>query len=58
MAELAPSKLCNLLYCTTCGQHYLYSGDHIKITERIRGGWQCQKCKTCQNCRQSGHEDR
>ena len=58
VAELAPAKLCNLLYCTTCGQHYLYSGDHIKITERIRGGWQCQKCKTCQNCRQSGHEDR
>ena len=58
VAELAPSKLCNLLYCTTCGQHYLYSGDHIKITERIRGGWQCQKCKTCQNCRQSGNEDR
>ena len=25
-----------------------------KITERIRGGWQCQKCKTCQNCRLSG----
>ena len=58
VAELSPSKLCNLLYCTTCGQHYLYSGDHIKITERIRGGWQCQKCKTCQNCRQAGNEDR
>ena len=58
VAEIPPSKLGNLLYCTTCGQHYLYSGAHIKITERIRGGWQCQKCKTCQNCRLSGHEDR
>ena len=58
VAEIPPAKLGNLLYCTTCGQHYLYSGAHIKITERIRGGWQCQKCKTCQNCRLSGHEDR
>ena len=58
VAEIPPTKLGNLLYCTTCGQHYLYSGAHIKITERIRGGWQCQKCKTCQNCRLSGHEDR
>jgi hypothetical protein len=45
VSEIPANKLENLLFCTTCGQHYLYSGAHIKITERIRGGWQCQKCK-------------
>jgi len=33
VAEIPPAKLSNLLYCTTCGQHYLYSGAHIKITK-------------------------
>jgi hypothetical protein len=34
-------------------QHYYYTGAHVRITPVIRGGWQCQKCKWCQNCRQA-----
>ena len=48
----------NLLYCTTCGQHYHYTGAQVRITSVIRAGWQCQKCKWCLNCRQSNQDDR
>ena len=39
-------------------QHYYYTGAHVRITPVIRGGWQCQKCKWCQNCRQANQDDR
>eukprot|EP00094_Tigriopus_californicus_P002578 TCALIF_02490-PA protein Name:"Similar to Kmt2c Histone-lysine N-methyltransferase 2C (Mus musculus)" AED:0.04 eAED:0.11 QI:0/0.63/0.25/1/0.81/0.66/12/0/2215 len=58
ITELAVEKFENLLFCTVCGQHYYYTGAQVRITPIIRAGWQCQKCKWCQNCRQSNHEDR
>ena len=51
-------KFENLLYCTTCGQHYYYTGAHVRITAVIRAGWLCQKCKWCLNCRKSSQDDR
>ena len=52
--ELTPESFENLLFCTVCGQHYFYTGgSHVRITAVIRAGWQCQKCKWCQNCRQA-----
>ena len=58
VSMLKPEKFENLLFCTTCGQHYYYTGAHVRITPVIRGGWQCQKCKWCQNCRQANQDDR
>ena len=56
--ELKVEKHENLLYCTTCGQHYYYTGAHVRITAVIRAGWLCQKCKWCLNCRKSSQDDR
>ena len=58
VAELKMDKFDNLLYCTTCGQHYYYTGAHVRISAVIRAGWQCQKCKWCQICRQTNQDDR
>ena len=58
MEELKVEKHENLLYCTTCGQHYYYTGAHVRITAVIRAGWLCQKCKWCLNCRKSSQDDR
>ena len=58
VAELKVDKFDNLLYCTTCGQHYYYTGAHVRISAVIRAGWQCQKCKWCQICRQTNQDDR
>ena len=58
ICELPVEKFENLLLCSACGQHYYYTGAHVRITPVIRAGWQCQKCKWCQNCRLSNHEDR
>ena len=55
--ELPADRFENLLFCTKCGQHYFYTGMHVRITPVIRAGWQCQKCKWCQICRASNHED-
>ena len=58
VTELSAEKFDNLLYCTLCSQHYFYTGLEVRITAVIRAGWQCQKCKWCQICRISNHEDR
>ncbi len=58
VGDLAVDKFDNLLYCTTCGQHYYYTGAHVRISAVIRAGWQCQKCKWCQICRQTNQDDR
>jgi len=58
VVDLKPEDFVNLLFCTTCGKHYFYTGAHVRITPVIRAGWQCQKCKWCQICRQVGHNDR
>ncbi len=58
VADLRPEDFVNLLFCTKCGKHYFYTGAHVRITPVIRAGWQCQKCKWCQNCRQVGLNDR
>jgi len=58
VGDLKVGEFVNLLYCTTCGQHYHYTGAQVRITSVIRAGWQCQKCKWCLNCRQSNQDDR
>ena len=58
VGSLKVGEFVNLLYCTTCGQHYHYTGAQVRITSVIRAGWQCQKCKWCLNCRQSNQDDR
>ena len=58
VGDLKMDKFENLLYCTTCGQHYYYTGAHVRISAVIRAGWQCQKCKWCQICRQTNQDDR
>ena len=58
VGSLKVNEFVNLLYCTTCGQHYHYTGAQVRITSVIRAGWQCQKCKWCLNCRQSNQDDR
>ena len=58
VGDLKEDKFENLLYCTTCGQHYYYTGAHVRISAVIRAGWQCQKCKWCQICRQTNQDDR
>ncbi|CAB4059603.1 MLL3 [Lepeophtheirus salmonis] len=58
MEKFQNSKLTNsnLLCCTVCGQYQFYNGMHVLITAARKGGWQCQKCKWCQNCGQSNQD--
>lgn len=41
----------DLLFCTSCGQHYHGACLDIALTPRTRSGWQCPDCKVCQTCR-------
>ncbi|CAL4154549.1 unnamed protein product, partial [Meganyctiphanes norvegica] len=46
----SPNSPDNMLFCSTCGNHY--HGDclepHIPVNFKTRTGWQCPDCKTCQ----------
>ncbi|NXK56275.1 KMT2D methyltransferase, partial [Chauna torquata] len=46
----------DLLFCTSCGQHYHGACLDIALTPRKRSGWQCPECKVCQTCRQPGED--
>lgn len=46
-----PGDLQDLLFCTSCGQHYHGTCLDITLTPRKRSGWQCPECKVCQTCR-------
>lgn len=46
-----PGDLRDLLFCTSCGQHYHGTCLDIALTPRKRSGWQCPECKVCQTCR-------
>lgn len=37
---------------------FKFLGAHVRISAVIRAGWQCQKCKWCQICRQTNQDDR
>lgn len=41
----------DLVFCTSCGQHYHGACLDITLTPRKRTGWQCPECKVCQTCR-------
>ncbi|XP_068777580.1 histone-lysine N-methyltransferase 2D isoform X2 [Struthio camelus] len=51
-----PGDLRDLLFCTSCGQHYHGACLDIALTPRTRSGWQCPECKVCQTCRQPGED--
>lgn len=51
-----PGDLRDLLFCTSCGQHYHGTCLDIALTPRKRSGWQCPECKVCQTCRQPGED--
>lgn len=44
-------ELTDLLFCTSCGQHYHAACLEIGATPIKRAGWQCPDCKVCQTCR-------
>lgn len=46
-----PGDLRDLVFCTSCGQHYHGACLDIALTPRKRSGWQCPECKVCQTCR-------
>ncbi|XP_071888107.1 histone-lysine N-methyltransferase 2D isoform X5 [Anas platyrhynchos] len=48
----------DLLFCTSCGQHYHGACLDIALTPRTRSGWQCPDCKVCQTCRQPGEDSK
>ncbi|KAM9265213.1 histone-lysine N-methyltransferase 2D [Morus bassanus] len=51
-----PGDLRDLVFCTSCGQHYHGACLDIALTPRKRSGWQCPECKVCQTCRQPGED--
>ncbi|XP_074020948.1 histone-lysine N-methyltransferase 2D [Numenius arquata] len=51
-----PGDLQDLVFCTSCGQHYHGACLDITLTPRKRSGWQCPECKVCQTCRQPGED--
>ncbi|KAM6106289.1 histone-lysine N-methyltransferase 2D [Pterocles gutturalis] len=51
-----PGDLRDLVFCTSCGQHYHGGCLDIALTPRKRSGWQCPECKVCQTCRQPGED--
>lgn len=46
-----PGDLRDLVFCTSCGQHFHGTCLNISLTPRKRSGWQCPECKVCQTCR-------
>uniref|UniRef100_A0A672I2T0 MLL3 n=1 Tax=Salarias fasciatus TaxID=181472 RepID=A0A672I2T0_SALFA len=51
-------ELTDLLFCTSCGQHYHAACLEIGATPIQRAGWQCPECKVCQTCRQPGEDSK
>ncbi|CAN9516118.1 unnamed protein product [Ophioblennius macclurei] len=51
-------ELSDLLFCTSCGQHYHAACLEIGATPIQRAGWQCPECKVCQTCRQPGEDSK
>ncbi|XP_059727919.1 histone-lysine N-methyltransferase 2D isoform X1 [Haemorhous mexicanus] len=51
-----PGDLRDLVFCTSCGQHFHGACLDISLTPRKRSGWQCPQCKVCQTCRQPGQD--
>ncbi|NXN50587.1 KMT2D methyltransferase, partial [Rynchops niger] len=51
-----PGDLRDLVFCTSCGQHYHGACLDITLTPCKRSGWQCPECKVCQTCRQPGED--
>ena len=49
-----------LLFCTSCGQHYHGSCLEPKVmpTANVRAGWQCPHCKICQTCHKPGDDNK
>ncbi|XP_041328525.1 histone-lysine N-methyltransferase 2D isoform X2 [Pyrgilauda ruficollis] len=51
-----PGDLRDLVFCTSCGQHFHGACLDISLTPRKRSGWQCPQCKVCQTCRQPSQD--
>uniref|UniRef100_A0AAY4BYI5 Uncharacterized protein n=1 Tax=Denticeps clupeoides TaxID=299321 RepID=A0AAY4BYI5_9TELE len=52
-----PGDLQDLLFCTTCGQHYHGACLDVTATPLKRAGWQCPECKVCLACRNPGDDN-
>ncbi|CAH0559006.1 unnamed protein product [Brassicogethes aeneus] len=50
--------IANLMYCSSCGEHY--HGICVGLAQHpgVRAGWQCRKCRICQVCRITGDESK
>lgn len=51
-------RLADMLFCTTCGQHYHGSclQPAVSTGAMVRVGWQCAECKVCMVCKQTGDD--
>ncbi|KAJ8396837.1 hypothetical protein AAFF_G00014360 [Aldrovandia affinis] len=54
----SPGDLLDLLFCTSCGQHYHGLCLDITVTPLKRAGWQCPECKVCQTCKNPGEDSK
>ncbi|XP_063909689.1 histone-lysine N-methyltransferase 2C-like isoform X2 [Zophobas morio] len=48
--------IANLMYCSSCGEHYHGICVGLAQLPGVRAGWQCRKCRICQVCRMTGDE--
>ncbi|KAF5271825.1 hypothetical protein FQR65_LT05056 [Abscondita terminalis] len=48
--------IANIMFCSSCGEHYHGTCVGLAQLPGVRSGWQCRKCRTCQVCRIIGDE--
>eukprot|EP00063_Salmo_salar_P062001 XP_014036836.1 PREDICTED: histone-lysine N-methyltransferase 2C-like [Salmo salar] len=48
----------DLLFCSSCGQHYHGACLDVSVTPLKRAGWQCPECKVCLTCRNPGEDSK
>ncbi|XP_031333016.1 histone-lysine N-methyltransferase 2C-like isoform X3 [Photinus pyralis] len=50
--------IANLMFCSSCGEHYHGTCVGLAQLPGVRAGWQCRKCRVCQVCRMVGDESK
>ncbi|KAF5285410.1 hypothetical protein FQA39_LY16664 [Lamprigera yunnana] len=50
--------IANLMFCSSCGEHYHGTCVGLAQLPGVRSGWQCRKCRVCQVCRMIGDESK
>ncbi|XP_044258429.1 histone-lysine N-methyltransferase 2C-like isoform X2 [Tribolium madens] len=48
--------IANLMFCSSCGEHYHGICVGLAQLPGVRAGWQCRKCRICQVCHMTGDE--